>query len=137
VGLRAGLDTEARGKIFCLYRVSNPGRPDIDGRIILKQSLQKYSCVDCIESNQDFVNMAIKIRVTYEQEISLPTERPTTSVKTADHDVRYIYCLLRCVTKSMSLCIGRVGRRRVGAPGRIIIYRPFKLTFFKYLFKIY
>jgi hypothetical protein len=26
VGLRAGLDTEARGKIFCLCRGSNPGR---------------------------------------------------------------------------------------------------------------
>jgi hypothetical protein len=27
VGLRAGLDTEARGKIICLYRGSNPGLP--------------------------------------------------------------------------------------------------------------
>jgi hypothetical protein len=27
VGLRAGLDTEARGKILCLCRGSNPGRP--------------------------------------------------------------------------------------------------------------
>jgi hypothetical protein len=27
VGPRAGLDEEARGKIFCLYRGSNPGRP--------------------------------------------------------------------------------------------------------------
>jgi hypothetical protein len=26
VGLRAGLDTEARGKILCLCRGSNPGR---------------------------------------------------------------------------------------------------------------
>jgi hypothetical protein len=29
VGLKAGLDTEARGKIFCLYWGSNPDRPDI------------------------------------------------------------------------------------------------------------
>jgi hypothetical protein len=28
VGLRAGLDTEARGKIRCLWRGLNPGRPD-------------------------------------------------------------------------------------------------------------
>jgi hypothetical protein len=27
VGLRAGLDTEVRGKILCLCRGSNPGRP--------------------------------------------------------------------------------------------------------------
>jgi hypothetical protein len=27
VGLRAGLDTEARGKVFCVCRGSNPGRP--------------------------------------------------------------------------------------------------------------
>jgi hypothetical protein len=27
VGLKAGLDTETRGNILCLYRVSNPGRP--------------------------------------------------------------------------------------------------------------
>jgi hypothetical protein len=27
VGPRAGLDAEARGKILCLYRGSNPGRP--------------------------------------------------------------------------------------------------------------
>jgi hypothetical protein len=27
LGLRAGLDTDARGKILCLSRGSNPGRP--------------------------------------------------------------------------------------------------------------
>jgi len=27
VALRAGLDSEATGKILCLYRGSNPGRP--------------------------------------------------------------------------------------------------------------
>jgi hypothetical protein len=94
------------------------GRPDIDGGIILKQSLQKYSCVDCIESNQDFVNMVIKIRVTYEREISLPTERPTTSVKTADHDVRYIYCLQSCVTNKYEFVYRQSPTDTCGRPGQ-------------------
>jgi len=34
VGLRAGLDTEASGKILCLYRGSNPDRPVCSQMII-------------------------------------------------------------------------------------------------------
>jgi hypothetical protein len=37
VGLRAGLDTEARGKIFCLYRGSNPDRPVCNDTMLTEQ----------------------------------------------------------------------------------------------------
>jgi hypothetical protein len=37
VGLRAGLDTEVRGKILCPYRGSNPDRPVVQSEAIIEQ----------------------------------------------------------------------------------------------------
>jgi hypothetical protein len=68
VGPRASLDAEARGKILCLCRGSNPGHPArsqtlyclsypglepvIDGRIILDESLRIGCDVELIHLSQ-------------------------------------------------------------------------------------
>jgi hypothetical protein len=67
VGLRTGLDTEARGKILFLFRGSNPGRP------VCSQILY------CL-SYSDFLNN------TYEHERDTPyteIQRPFLQVSTA------------------------------------------------------
>jgi hypothetical protein len=43
--------------------------------------------------------------------------------------------ILQCIISA--LLIYRTGPRHVDAPGRLIIWRPFKPMFFKYMLKIY
>jgi hypothetical protein len=55
VGLRAGLDTEARGKIICLCQRSNPGRPKNGENCI------KRSCLSAHHSSSN-IDRIIKLR---------------------------------------------------------------------------
>jgi hypothetical protein len=47
VGLRTGLDTEARGKILFLFRRSNPGRP------VCSQTLYCLSYLDSLNNTYE------------------------------------------------------------------------------------
>jgi hypothetical protein len=55
VGLRAGLDTEVRGKILCLCQGSNPSYPICSDTILTKLSLK------CVLGNTSVSNLALTV----------------------------------------------------------------------------